>query len=116
MTTTTPRCEMFCSEPLDADADPVDPDGDFKNMCSTCRAQLFELTHIVLPAIRRDGFYSPPGATDDQRLRAMVDQADARPKMREALQFLDAVPTTDGRRLADLWSDDRWPDDGGSAV
>lgn len=104
---TAPRCQMFCSEPLDAAADPPDPD--FKNCCTQCRNQLHELTRVVLPAIRRDGFYAPANASDDERLAAMVDQADARPRMREALRFVDDVPTVDGGRLADWWADPRWP-------
>lgn len=112
MTTSAPRCQMFCSQPLDAAADPVDETGEWKNTCSRCRAQLDHLCREVLPSIRKNGFYAPPAATDDQRLRAMIDQADARPKLREALRFVDDVPTVGGGVLADMWTDPRWPDDG----
>lgn len=105
----TPRCEMFCSGPLDDGADPPDPD--FKNCCSRCRTELHHITHNVLPAIRKDGFYAPPDATPDEQLRAMVDQADARPRLREALRFIDDVPTVGGGRLADMWTDERWPEE-----
>lgn len=104
------RCQMFCTDLLDADADPVDPDGDFKNMCAACRVQLDHLCREVLPALRRDGFYAPVEATDDERLAAMVDQADARPQLREMTRWLDDVPLADGRTWGQLWQDPRWPD------
>lgn len=112
--TQPPRCAMYCNEVLDEHADPVDPDGDIKNMCSSCREQLYELCHVVLPNIRKHGFHVGPGATDDERLRAMVDQADTRPRMRSALAFVDAVPLSDGRTFGDLWTDPRWPDGAGA--
>lgn len=108
--TVAPRCQMFCSDVLDDAADPVDPD--WRNMCSRCRDQLYELTHVVLPNIRKHGFHASPDATDDERLTAMVDQVDARPRLREALRFVDDVPMVGGGRLADWWTDPRWPADG----
>lgn len=109
MTTALPRCQMFCDDLLDDEADP--PTDGFKNMCTACTVKLHHLCHEVLPAIRRDGFYAPPAATTDEQLAAMVAQADARPRLREALRFVDDIPTVGGGRLADMWTDPRWPDD-----
>ena len=100
------RCETFCTEPLDIDADP--PQEDWKNMCSACAVKLHHLCHEVLPAIRRGGYYAPPDATADDELRALAAQEQARPRMREALRFLDGVATTDGRTLGEIWPDERW--------
>jgi hypothetical protein len=110
VSTEGPRCEMFCDRPLDNGADPPDPD--FKNCCSNCRAELSFVCSQVLPAIRRHGYCAPPGANEDEQLRAMVDQVDARPRLRDAMRFIDNVPTVDGGRLADMWTDERWPSEG----
>lgn len=112
MTSAGPFCEMYCDRPLDAAADPPDPD--WRNCCSTCRDKLDHLCRVVFPDIRKHGFHVPPDATDDERLTAMVDQVDARPRMREALRFVDDVPMVGGGTLADWWADPRWPADGSS--
>ncbi|OLT12282.1 hypothetical protein BJF78_24800 [Pseudonocardia sp. CNS-139] len=71
-----------------------------------CRVKLDHLCREVLPAIRRHGYYAPADATVDEELHALANQEQARPRMREALRFVDDLPTADGRTLGDLlWGD-----------
>lgn len=74
MTDAAIRCEMFCTEPIGPDGDPGGEEN--KACCSTCEEKLKFVCGEVLPSIRKHGYYVPPGASPEQELAAMTDQAD----------------------------------------
>lgn len=67
------RCEMFCTEPIGPDGE---PGGDaWKACCPICTKELKFLCREVLPAIRRYGYYSPPGSSVDDEFADFNRQA-----------------------------------------
>lgn len=78
MTTHDPAllCEQFCEQPIGPDG--FDGGVENKNCCPECDEKLTFLCHEVLPAIRRDGYYSPPGSSVDDEFGDMTRQASFR--------------------------------------
>lgn len=77
------RCEMYCNEPIGPDGD---PGGDcWKACCSSCREKLKFVCGVVMPAIRRQGYYSPPGASVDEEFTDMTRQVGVRAAAAELL-------------------------------
>ena len=66
-------CEQFCEQPIGPDGEAGGED--WKNCCPECREKLTFFCREVLPAIRRDGYYSPPGSSVDDEFGDMTRQA-----------------------------------------
>ena len=82
----TLRCEQFCT-------DPIGPDGfdggiDWKNCCPTCDEKLRFLSHEVMPAIRKHGYYAPADASPEEEVDAIQAQAGFRPAAADLLSHL----------------------------
>lgn len=82
----TEPCEMFCG------GQPIGPDGfqggDMKACCPDCDLTMGFLTHEVLPAIQRQGYWAPPDATPDEEFAAVLADQGKRERLQGALAGL----------------------------
>lgn len=101
MTTHDPMllCQQFCTEPIGPDGHPGDEA--ILACCPTCDEKLSFLCREVMPAIRRDGYYSPAGSTVDDEFADMGRQDGFRPA---AVALLDELFGT-GSAAALGWHD-----------
>jgi hypothetical protein len=80
------RCQMYCTDPIGPHGDPGTEDT--KAMCPSCMVKLSWLCGEVLPAIRRQGYWTPTGATAEQELAAIIGQAGLRETQHELITSL----------------------------
>lgn len=84
-------CEFWCGGgPVGLDGFPGDDE--LRAMCPACRATQRWLTRNVIPAIRRHGYYAPPGTTAEQELAAMAEQWGFAPTLDRLLRDLGVEP------------------------
>lgn len=82
-------CEQFCTRPIGPEGTPKTED--FLACCPECDRLVDWLADDVLPAIHRDGYWTPPDADVDDELHAMIAQEGFQKFLLEFLKPIEAA-------------------------